>query len=184
MQTSKERLTKSIHEILSVICPNKDTKSIQSTPERFSKALLYLTKGYTENIKEIVQDGIFEVTHDSMIIVRDIEFSSLCEHHMLPFLGKVHIGYIPRGKILGLSKFARIVETFSKRLQIQERLTHEILETIETLLEPSGVIVVIEAEHLCMKIRGVEKHCPVTKTIDFTGAFSCNEKKMEFFHLL
>ena len=183
--STKEVLVKSTENILKAIGENPKREGLKKTPERFTNALLYLTKGYKEDIQTVVGDGIFQCDTNDPIIIKDIEFNSLCEHHMLPFLGKVHIGYIPNGKILGLSKFAKIVEMYSKRLQIQEKLTNEIANAINDILSPIGVIVIIEAEHFCMKVRGVLKHETLTKTMSTIGKYKIdNDQKNEFLQLL
>src|SRR6202789_1225662 len=144
-------------EILSRLGEDPNRDGLQATPERVEKALAYLTKGYDQDPAKILRGAMFDVDYDEMVIVKDIEMFSLCEHHMLPFFGKVHVAYIPKGKVIGLSKIPRLVEVFSRRLQIQERLTTQIAEAIQRAVEPQGVGVVIEARHLCMMMRGVEK---------------------------
>ena len=154
------------------------------TPERVAKALSWLTRGYSVDVRQVIGDALFDVTHESMLMVRDIEMYSLCEHHMLPFFGKVHIAYIPGGKIVGLSKLARIVEVFARRLQVQERLTEEIAQALEEVLSPKGVGVVIEAVHLCMMMRGVEKQNSKTITSALKGQFrDCPMTRDEFLRL-
>lgn len=154
------------------------------TPERAAKAMLYLTQGYQQDAKEVLTSAMFEESYDEMVIVKDIELYSLCEHHMLPFFGKAHIAYIPNGHIVGLSKLPRIVDIFSRRLQVQERLTHEILTCINDTLQPRGVAVVIEAAHMCMMMRGVQKQNSVTTTSGFRGAFEKIETRNEFLRLI
>jgi GTP cyclohydrolase I len=150
-----------------------------------AKALQFNTQGYTQNGTEIVRSAIFDEEYKQMVIVKDIELYSLCEHHMLPFIGKAHVAYIPNGKITGLSKIARVVETFARRLQVQERLTVQIRNCIEESLHPLGVAVVIEAQHTCMSMRGVQKQNSVTTTSDFTGAFMNDPKtREEFMHII
>lgn len=154
---------------------------LRRTPIRVAKAWAYLTNGYYQKLENIVKNAIFDYPHQDMIIIKDIEFYSLCEHHMLPFFGKAHIGYIPNGKILGLSKFARIVEMFSRRLQIQERLTNQIAEAINKILNPLGVGVIVVGYHLCMMMRGIEKQNAQTTTSCMLGVFKDNIKTREEF---
>ena len=149
--------------------PNRD--GLQRTPERMEKSLQFLTKGYTEDARKILRGALFNVEYDEMVIVKDVEVFSLCEHHMLPFFGKVHVAYIPKGKVIGLSKIPRLVEVFARRLQVQERLTRQIAEAIEDAIHPQGVGVVVEARHLCMMMRGVEKQHSSTVTSTMLGAF-------------
>lgn len=171
-------------EVLKQIGEDPDRPGLKNTPERVAKALQYLTKGYSENGAEILQSAVFEEKYSEMVIVKDIELYSLCEHHMLPFIGKVHIAYIPDGKIVGLSKIPRIVDVFARRLQVQERLTDDILNCIQDTLHPLGVAVVIEAMHLCMMMRGVQKQNSVTTTSAFFGEFRKAETRSEFLHLI
>ena len=162
--------------------PERD--GLRKTPERVAKSLAWLTRGYTLDPADVVGDAVFEEAHDGMILVRDIEMYSLCEHHMLPFFGKVHIAYIPAGKIIGLSKLPRLVEVFARRLQVQERLTEQVADAVEEVLAPRGVGVVIEAEHLCMMMRGVEKQNSKTITSALRGTFrQCPMTRDEFFRL-
>jgi GTP cyclohydrolase I len=154
---------------------------LQRTPERVANALLELTKGYHMNVEEVLNGALFEVTYDEMVIVKDIEMFSLCEHHLLPFFGKVHVAYLPGKKVIGLSKIARLVEMFSRRLQIQERLTSQIAKTIEQAIAPEGVGVVIEARHLCMMMRGIEKQHSSAVTSSMLGAFRDNVQTREEF---
>ena len=154
------------------------------TPERVAKSLAWLTRGYALDVADVVGDAVFEEDHESMILVRDIEMYSLCEHHMLPFFGKVHVAYIPAGKIVGLSKLPRLVEVFARRLQVQERLTEQVADAIEQVLQPRGVGVVVEAVHLCMMMRGVEKQNSKTITSALRGQFrECPMTRDEFFRL-
>ena len=157
--------------LLKYIGEDVNREGLKSTPKRAAKAFEYLTKGYKDNIDTIINDAIFESDNDEMIIVKDIELYSLCEHHLLPFFGKCHVGYLPKGKILGLSKIARIVDVFARRLQVQENLTKQIAETIMKYTNARGVGVVIEAKHLCMMMRGVEKQNSIMKTSCMLGAF-------------
>ncbi|MET6990488.1 GTP cyclohydrolase I FolE [Sediminicola arcticus] len=154
------------------------------TPERAAKAMLFLTQGYKQDAEEILLGAMFKEDYDDMVIIKDIELYSLCEHHMLPFFGKAHIAYIPNGHIVGLSKIPRIVDVFARRLQVQERLTHDILECINRTLKPKGVAVVIEASHMCMMMRGVQKQNSVTTTSGFRGQFEKQETRNEFLKLI
>ncbi|MBD3861846.1 MAG: GTP cyclohydrolase I [Olleya marilimosa] len=154
------------------------------TPERAAKAMQFLTQGYNQDAANILKGAMFKEEYNDMVIVKDIEFYSLCEHHILPFFGKAHIAYIPNGHIVGLSKLPRIVDVFSRRLQVQERLTHQILDCINDTLKPEGVAVVIEASHMCMQMRGVQKQNSVTTTSGFRGAFENIETRTEFLNLI
>src|SRR6202453_1398280 len=162
--------------------PNRD--GLLKTPERASKALSFLTKGYREDPEKILRGALFDVDYDEMGIVRDVEVFSLCEHHMLPFFGKVHVAYIPKGKVIGLSKIARLVEVFARRLQVQERLTRQIADAIQDAIQPQGVGVVIEARHLCMMMRGVEKQNSSTVTSAMVGVFQKQNTRAEFLSLV
>jgi GTP cyclohydrolase I len=162
--------------------PKRD--GLMKTPERMEKAMSFLTKGYQEDPAEILHGALFDVDYDEMVIVRDIEVYSLCEHHLLPFFGKVHVAYIPKGKVIGLSKIARLVEVFSRRLQAQERLTRQIADAIQEAIEPQGVGVVIEASHLCMMMRGVEKQNSSTVTSAMVGVFHQQNTRAEFLSLV
>lgn len=162
--------------------PNRE--GLQKTPERLAKAMQFLTQGYEIDANEILNSAKFHEDVSEMIIVKDIELYSMCEHHMLPFYGKAHVAYIPNGYITGLSKIARVVDAYSRRLQVQERLTHQILNSIKETLNPLGVAVVIEASHLCMMMRGVEKQNSVTTTSAFWGEFEKNETRSEFVKLI
>ncbi len=159
-------------------------EGLEKTPERAAKAMQYLTHGYGLNPLEILQSALFTENHKQMIVVKDIEVYSMCEHHMLPFFGKAHIAYIPNGKIVGISKIPRIVDAFSRRMQVQERLTDEINACIHEALNPLGVAVVIEAQHMCMCMRGIQKQNSVTTTSSFTGAFEKNKVRKEFISLV
>lgn len=162
--------------------PNRE--GLLNTPERASKAMQFLTQGYHQNAEKILKSAMFKESYDEMVIVKDIEIYSLCEHHLLPFFGKAHIAYIPNGYIVGLSKIPRIVDIFARRLQVQERLTEQILECINNTLKPQGVAVVIEAAHMCMMMRGVQKQNSVTTTSGFRGAFQNIETRTEFLKLI
>nr|WP_321223825.1 GTP cyclohydrolase I FolE [uncultured Psychroserpens sp.] len=161
---------------------NRD--GLLKTPERASKAMQFLTQGYNQDAAEILRSAMFKEEYNDMVIVKDIEVYSLCEHHILPFFGKAHIAYIPNGQIVGLSKLPRIVDVFARRLQVQERLTHQILDCINDTLKPEGVAVVIEASHMCMMMRGVQKQNSVTTTSGFRGAFENIETRTEFLNLI
>jgi GTP cyclohydrolase I len=178
---SLEELTR---ELLVRLGEDPQREGLVKTPERFAKAFQYLTKGYNEDPAEVLNGALFTVDYDEMVIVKDIEMFSLCEHHMLPFFGKVHIAYIPKGKVLGLSKLPRLVEVFARRLQVQERLTVEIAEAIQQAIQPMGVGVVIEARHLCMMMRGVEKQHSATVTSSMIGAFRAQQTRQEFLALI
>ena len=159
-------------------------EGIVKTPERAAKAMQYLTHGYDINPSEILKSALFSEDHQQMIVVKDIEVYSMCEHHMLPFFGKAHVAYIPNGKIVGLSKIPRVVDAFARRLQVQERLTDEIKNCIQEALNPLGVAVVIEAQHMCMQMRGIQKQNSVTTTSSFTGAFEKDKTRKEFISLV
>ncbi|MDF1696185.1 MAG: GTP cyclohydrolase I FolE [Saprospiraceae bacterium] len=171
-------------DILDMIGEDKSRDGLLKTPERASKAIQFLTHGYDLDPKQILESALFEEDYNEMVIVKDIELFSLCEHHMLPFYGKAHIAYIPDGKIVGLSKLPRIVDAFARRLQVQERLTHDIVNAIQETLKPHGVAVVIEAVHMCMMMRGVQKQNSATTTSAFTGEFKNVETRTEFLNLI
>lgn len=159
-------------------------EGLQKTPERAAKAMLFLTQGYKQDAVKILKSAMFAEDYDDMVIIKDIELYSLCEHHMLPFFGKAHVAYIPNGHIVGLSKIPRVIDVFARRLQVQERLTHDILECINNTLQPKGVAVVIEASHMCMMMRGVQKQNSVTTTSGFRGQFEKIETRNEFLKLI
>ena len=177
-------LMKSYRETLSLLGEDPEREGLQKTPERIAKAMQYFTQGYDMDANAILNSAKFHEEVSEMIIVKDIELYSMCEHHMLPFYGKAHVAYIPNGYITGLSKIARVVDVFSRRLQVQERLTHQILNSIKETLNPLGVAVVIEASHLCMMMRGVQKQNSVTTTSAFWGEFAKNETRSEFVKLI
>ena len=162
---------KNIREILIELGEDPEREGLVKTPERVDRSLRFLTRGYRQNLDEVVNGALFEAESDDMVIVRDIEFFSMCEHHMLPFFGKCHVGYIPKKKIIGVSKVARIVDMFARRLQVQERLTKEVAQALLTILDAEGVGVVVEAQHLCMQMRGVEKQNSVMTTSSMLGSF-------------
>ena len=179
------KLADAYHSILDGIGEDVQREGLLKTPERVSKALAFMTSGMNTNPSEILTSALFTEDNDEMVIVRDIEVFSLCEHHMLPFFGKAHVAYIPDGKIVGLSKIPRVVDAFARRLQVQERLTEQIRDCIHDTLHPKGVAVVIEAQHLCMQMRGVEKQGCVTTTSAFTGAFLEDPKtRLELLNLI
>lgn len=184
LEDRTDRLAELSHQILTELGEDADRDGLQETPVRVAKALQALTRGYHQDPKAVLRAATFEDDYSQMVIVKDIEFYSLCEHHMLPFFGKVHIAYIPNGHITGLSKLARIVDIFSRRLQVQERLTRQIKDCIEEALHPLGVMVVIEARHLCMQMRGVQKQNAITTTSDFCGAFERQSTRSEFLELI
>jgi GTP cyclohydrolase IA len=174
-----------VREMLIRLGETPDREGLIATPERVRKAMQFLTKGYKEDPETLLKGALFTVNYDEMVIVKDIEMFSLCEHHMLPFFGKVHVAYIPKGRVIGLSKIPRLIEIFSRRLQIQERLTTQIAETIQHAIEPQGVGVVIEARHLCMMMRGVEKQHSAAVTSSMLGVFRDEEEtRSEFLSLI
>lgn len=179
------QIAEHVKEILRLLGENPEREGLLKTPERVAKSLQFLTKGYNENGRQIILDATFDEEYQQMVIVKDIELYSMCEHHMLPFIGKCHVAYIPNGRITGLSKIARVVETYARRLQVQERLTVQIRDCIQEALHPLGVAVVIEANHTCMQIRGVEKSNSITTTSAFSGAFLNSARtRNEFLQLL
>lgn len=184
-ENSLDKLESSVKIILQEIGEDPNREGLLKTPSRVAKAYKFLTKGYNDDIEKILNKAVFNEHYDEMVIVKDIDFYSLCEHHLLPFFGKCHIAYIPNGKIIGLSKLPRVVEMFSRRLQVQERMTREIGDMINNLLEPKGVGVVTEASHLCMMMRGVEKQNSVATASAMLGVFKTDEKtRTEFLKLI
>lgn len=172
-------------KIIESIGEDPNREGLRDTPKRAVKALAYLTEGYRQNLDDIINDAVFTSSIDELIVIKDIELYSLCEHHLLPFIGKCHVGYIPDGKVIGISKIARIVDLYARRLQIQENLTGQIATAIEQVTNAKGVAVVIEAQHLCMMMRGVTKQNSIMSTSDMRGKMRSNEKsRLEFMHLL
>ncbi|MBI5475592.1 MAG: GTP cyclohydrolase I FolE [Ignavibacteriales bacterium] len=179
------KLEKIVEEMLGLIGEDPRREGLRQTPKRVSKAWEYLTSGYEKDVKKVLNGAVFTEKYDEMVIVKDIDFFSMCEHHLLPFYGKAHIAYIPTGKIVGLSKIPRLVEVFSRRLQVQERMTQQIADTLFKTLDPDGVAVVIEARHLCMMMRGVEKQNSVATTSAMLGSFRDDERtRNEFLKLI
>lgn len=178
------KLIENYRSSIELLGEDADREGLLKTPERVAKAMQYLTQGYEMDAKAILNSAKFQESYSEMVIVKDIELYSMCEHHMLPFFGKAHIAYIPNGYITGLSKLARVVDCFSRRMQVQERLTHQILDALQETLNPLGVAVVIEAKHLCMMMRGVQKQNSITTTSAFSGQFEKNETRSEFLRLI
>ncbi len=184
-EESLNTMAESYRNLLVSIGENPEREGLLKTPLRAAKSLDFLTHGYRIDPKEILQSALFHENYRQIVVVKDIEIYSLCEHHLLPFFGKAHIGYIPNGTVVGLSKIPRVVECFARRLQLQERLTAQIKDCLQEVLNPLGVAVVIEAQHLCMSMRGIQKQNSVTTTSEFTGAFLKNENtRQEFMHLI
>lgn len=179
-----DELASHYEKILSLLGEDPQREGLQKTPMRVAKAMQVLTRGYAQDAKQVLLDALFDEKYNQMVIVKDIDFFSMCEHHMLPFYGKVHVAYIPNGHITGLSKIARVVDIYSHRLQVQERLTQQIGDCIQSALKPLGVMVVIEAKHMCMQMRGVEKQNSITTTSAFSGAFNQAKTREEFMNLL
>ena len=179
-----EKLQEHYLEILRLLGEDPEREGLIKTPLRVAKAMQTLTRGYQMNPEEILNSAKFKENYQNMVIVKDIQFYSLCEHHMLPFFGKVHVAYVPNGEITGLSKIARVVDVFSHRLQVQERMTQDICDCIQNALHPKGVIVVVEGSHMCMQMRGVEKDGSVTQTIACKGVFEDGYLKQNFFNLI
>lgn len=186
--TAKEEVRRQLayhyRSILELLGEDVNREGLLRTPERIAKAMQFLTKGYGQNPEEIISSAMFRENYRQMVIVKDIDFYSMCEHHMLPFFGKAHVAYIPNKYITGLSKIARIVDVYARRLQIQERLTLQIKDCLQRVLNPLGVMVVIEAQHMCMQMRGIEKQHSITTTSDFTGAFNELKTREEFISLI
>lgn len=179
-----QQIAHHVEELLRLIGEDSAREGLKKTPTRVGEAMQFLTQGYQQDAEDILRGALFEEDYRQMVVVKDIPFYSLCEHHLLPFFGKAHVAYIPNGKITGLSKIARVVDVFARRLQVQERMTTQIKNCIQQTLNPLGVMVVIEAEHLCMQMRGVQKPHAVTTTSDFTGAFNRAETREEFMNLI
>ncbi len=178
------RLAELSAEMIALLGEDPAREGLVKTPERVAKAMQFLTKGYAEDAEAILRSALFTEDYSEMVIVKDIEFYSQCEHHMLPFYGRAHVAYIPNGKIVGLSKIPRVVDVFARRLQVQERLTHQILDTIQRVLEPQGAAVVLEGRHMCMMMRGAQKQASVTTTSAFSGSFLQNTTRNEFLKLV
>jgi len=179
-----DELASHYKSILKLLGEDPEREGLLKTPMRVAKAMQILTRGYTQDPKKVLTDALFEEKYNQMVIVKDIDFFSMCEHHMLPFYGKAHVAYIPNGYITGLSKIARVVDIFSHRLQVQERLTEQVMECINDTLKPQGVMVVIEAKHMCMQMRGVEKQNSITTTSAYSGVFESLKTRNEFMNLL
>ena len=183
-QEGLEALSRHYYDILRLLGEDPDREGLQKTPLRVAKAMQVLTRGYNEDPHKVLTDALFEEPYNQMVIVKDIDFFSMCEHHILPFYGKAHVAYIPKGRITGQSKIARVVDIYSHRLQVQERLTQQIMDCIQSTLHPMGVMVVLEARHMCMQMRGVEKQNSITTTSAFSGAFNQAKTREEFMNLL
>ena len=179
-----DELAEHYKSVIELLGEDPEREGLQKTPMRVAKAMQILTRGYSQDPHKVLTDALFEEKYNQMVIVKDIDFFSLCEHHILPFYGKVHVAYIPNGYITGLSKIARVVDIFSHRLQVQERMTQQIKDCIDETLHPLGVMVVVEAKHMCMQMRGVEKRNSITTTSDFSGAFMQAKTREEFMKLL
>ena len=179
-----DELAEHYHQVLTLLGEDPGREGLEKTPMRVAKAMQVLTRGYTMDAHQVLRDALFKEDYSQMVIVKDIDFFSMCEHHMLPFYGKVHVGYIPNGYITGLSKIARVVDIYSHRLQVQERMTLQIKECIQETLKPLGVMVVVEAKQMCRQMRGVEKQDAITTTSDFSGAFNQAKTRQEFMNLI
>ncbi len=179
-----DELASHYKQVLTLLGEDPEREGLQKTPMRVAKAMQVLTRGYTQDPHKVLTDALFEEKYNQMVIVKDIDFFSMCEHHILPFYGKAHVAYIPNGYITGLSKIARVVDIFSHRLQVQERLTEHIMQCINDTLKPQGVMVVIEAKHMCMQMRGVEKQNSITTTSAYSGVFESSKTRNEFMDLL
>lgn len=183
-EEATEKLIEQYSTILGEVGEDTNREGLMKTPERAAKAMQFLTQGYDQDAVKILRSAMFKEDYSEMVLVKDIELYSLCEHHILPFFGKAHVAYIPNGHIVGLSKIPRVIDVFARRLQVQERLTHEILHCIQDTLQPLGVAIVIEARHMCMMMRGVQKQNSVTTTSAFTGEFQKVETRNEFLNLI
>ena len=183
-ESGVEELAAHYHQILTLLGEDPEREGLQKTPMRVAKAMQVLTRGYQMDAHKVLTDALFREDYSQMVIVKDIDFFSLCEHHMLPFYGKAHVAYIPNGYITGLSKIARVVDIYSHRLQVQERMTQQIKDCIQETLKPLGVMVVVEARHMCMQMRGIEKQNAITTTSDFSGAFNQAKTRQEFMNLI
>ena len=179
-----EDLAAHYKQVLSLLGEDTEREGLLKTPMRVAKAMQVLTRGYQMDAHKVLTDALFKEDYSQMVIVKDIDFFSLCEHHMLPFYGKAHVAYIPNGYITGLSKIARVVDIYAHRLQVQERMTQQIKDCIQDTLKPLGVMVVVEAKHMCMQMRGIEKQNSITTTSDFSGAFNQAKTRQEFMHLI
>ena len=179
-----DELASHYKQVLTLLGEDPEREGLEKTPMRVAKAMQVLTRGYTQDPHKVLTDALFEEKYNQMVIVQDIDFFSMCEHHMLPFYGKAHVAYIPNGYITGLSKIARVVDIFSHRLQVQERLTEQVMQCINDTLKPQGVMVVIEAKHMCMQMRGVEKQNSITTTSAYSGVFESSKTRNEFMDLL
>lgn len=179
-----DQLIEDFHSVLTQVGEDPSREGLLKTPERAAKAMQFLTQGYEQNAEAILRSAMFREEYSEMVIVKDIELYSLCEHHMLPFFGKAHVAYIPNGYIVGLSKIPRVIDVYARRLQVQERLTDQVLHSIQNTLQPLGAAVVIEARHMCMMMRGVQKQNSVTTTSAFTGEFLKTETRTEFLNLI
>lgn len=179
-----DELASHYKQVLTLLGEDPEREGLQKTPMRVAKAMQVLTRGYTQDPHKVLTDALFEEKYNQMVIVKDIDFFSMCEHHILPFYGKAHVAYIPNGYITGLSKIARVVDIFSHRLQVQERLTEQVMQCINDTLKPQGVMVVIEAKHMCMQMRGVEKQNSITTTSAYSGVFDSSKTRNEFMDLL
>ena len=179
-----EELEDHYRQILTLLGEDPEREGLQKTPMRVAKAMQVLTRGYQMDAHKVLTDALFREDYSQMVIVKDIDFFSLCEHHMLPFYGKAHVAYIPNGYITGLSKIARVVDIYAHRLQVQERMTQQIKDCIQETLKPLGVMVVVEARHMCMQMRGIEKQNAITTTSDFSGAFNQAKTRQEFMNLI
>ena len=183
-ETGVEELAAHYHQILTLLGEDPEREGLLKTPMRVAKAMQVLTRGYQMDAHKVLTDALFKEDYSQMVIVKDIDFFSLCEHHMLPFYGKAHVAYIPNGYITGLSKIARVVDIYAHRLQVQERMTQQIKDCIQDTLKPLGVMVVVEAKHMCMQMRGIEKQNAITTTSDFSGAFNQAKTRQEFMNLI